>query len=92
MFVAAATIEDDVNVEIWGVTDAGEVLLATKTYIADLPPGEMSASIETYIASVPSPLYDLKLKVDGGNTDELGVVAECVTSDNEVEWGALVCL
>ncbi len=85
-------ITDDVTVEFWGLTEGGEVLLGTQIYIADLEPGWMGESVETRLRAVPAPLYDVILKIDGGNASEVSAVSECDESDNEAAWAAFVCL
>jgi hypothetical protein len=87
-----ATVDDDVTVEIWGVTDTGNVLLHSELYTLSMPAGWMGPSVETRLTGIPHPLYDIYLSIDGGTSEELGLVSECVSSDNQVEWGAIVCL
>lgn len=82
----ASTLTDDVPVEIWGATDAGEQLLWSGTWEDDVASGVMAASITTVISGLDGPLYDLWLVADG-----LGGTDECDEADNRVVWGAQVC-
>jgi hypothetical protein len=87
----SADITDDVSVEVYGETDAGDVLLYSTTWTADLPAGRESAAEMVELTGVPKPLYDLKLKLDGGDASSVGVVGECDENDNEDNWGVLIC-
>ncbi|MDP2314802.1 MAG: VCBS repeat-containing protein [Pseudomonadota bacterium] len=87
-----AEITDDVTVELWGVTAAGEELLASEIWSWDLEPGWMAESVETRLAAVPIPLYDVILRIDGGDDTSLSEISECVETDNEMEWGGVICL
>lgn len=87
-----ALVTDDVTVELVGTTDTGEVVLATEIITDNIPNGWMSESHETRIVAPPTPLYDITLRIDGGLSEELGQVAECSGEDNEIAWGALICL
>jgi hypothetical protein len=86
------TVTQDLQVEFWGVTDSGDILLHTETWTADLPPGVMSESVETELTGVPTPLFDVRVEVDGGNSSADSQLDECDETDNSEEWGAVVCL
>ncbi len=85
-------IEDDVVVEIWGVSDGGDVLLATTTYSGTKPANWMSNSQQTEITGVPVPLYDVSVSIDGGNLEDGGEVGECDETDNVATLGSPLCL
>lgn len=87
----AEDIEDDVQVEFWGATDAGDVLLGTELWTADLLAGWMAAGVETVLPVTP-PVYDIWITIDGGADPDRSEIAECDETDNEETWGALVCL
>jgi hypothetical protein len=88
----SSAITDDVQVAVYGVTDSGDVLLATQTWTADLLPLYQTGSETIELTGVPSPLYDVYVTVDGGNDSPDSQVRECHEDDNEARWGAPVCI
>ncbi|MES2643081.1 MAG: FG-GAP-like repeat-containing protein [Myxococcota bacterium] len=85
-------VEDAVQVEFWGDTDAGRVLLGTVSWTADLVAGVRTPSESIEFTGVPSPLYDVIVTVDGGDDTGAGVVDECYEDNNTASWGSAVCL
>jgi hypothetical protein len=84
-------VTDDIEVEIIGTTDTGDVILDTVTWTATLTAGYMDASVETHLTGVPTPLFDIRIEVDGGSSLDRSQVGECDETDNEIEWGEIVC-
>ncbi|MDP2309640.1 MAG: FG-GAP-like repeat-containing protein [Pseudomonadota bacterium] len=84
-------VVDSVELEFWGDTDAGRVLLGTSTRSANLPAGVRTRSEFIELTGVPSPLYDIIVTVDGGDETGSGVVDECYEDNNTANWGAVVC-
>jgi len=84
-------VEDDFDLEIWGDTDSGLVLLGTERWTGTVLQGTKSDALEIRLSGVPSPLYDVIAMVDGGDNITLSMVDECHEDNNESEWGALVC-
>ena len=82
---------DPIAVEIWGVTGAGPELLHTFNWNAALPQAYLSESYAVELTGVPTPLYDLIVKIDGGEDNRLGVVDECHEDNNVTKWGEFVC-
>lgn len=85
-------IDEDLPLTIYGDTDAGEVVLWEGVWSADLDPAWMAGAESVEITGVPFPLYDVRIAVDGGNDAPSDELRECVESDNENIWGALVCV
>lgn len=85
-------ITDTFPVEIWGVGETGETLLYTTDWTAGAEAGFMENSTTVTITGVPLPLYDVFIKVDGGNEMDYDMVDECIEDDNEQTWGAYICL
>jgi len=84
-------VTDDLEVEIIGTTDTGDVILDTVTWTATLTAGYMDASVETHLTGVPTPLFDIRIEVDGGSSLDRSQVGECDETDNEIEWGEIIC-
>ena len=87
-----ADIEDDITVDFYGETDTGSVLLGSEVFSSNLDAGWISQSQESTFTGIPHPLYDITMVVDGGSDESGGEISECVSDDNEITWGALVCL
>lgn len=85
-------IDEDIVVDFYGETDAGEVLLYSTLWTAALPAGWMAEAQQTTLYDVPTPLYDIRMALDGGNNSTQSEVSECGENDNEMMWGALICL
>mgnify|MGYP001571705822 FL=1 len=84
-------VDDDFDLEIWGDTDSGLVLLGTERWTGTVAQGTKTDALEIRLSGVPSPLYDVIAMVDGGDNITLSMVDECHEDNNESEWGALVC-
>lgn len=41
---------------------------------------------------VPTPLYDVFVTIDGGNSEDGGEIGECDETDNEARLGSPLCL
>ncbi len=81
-------VTGNVNLQVWGTTPSGQVLLTTDTWSAPLPAGWLSESAYLEIPGAPADLTDITLLiVGGGNAD----ATECDTGDDLVAWGAPVC-
>ncbi len=85
-------VTDSFNIEVIGETGSGEVVLDTISWTVGLAQGHQSESIAIQLTGVPTPLYDLKVAVDGGNSESLSEVNECYETNNEDTWGAIICL
>ena len=85
-------VTDSFNIEVIGETGSGEVVLDTISWTVGLAQGHQSESIAIQLTGVPTPLYDLKVAVDGGNSESLSEVNECSETNNEDTWGAIICL
>ncbi len=86
-------VNGEVSVELYGETDAGEVLLA-ETAVDGVPAGAWAAGETLVIEGVAEmdPILDLIARVDGGNdADNDGDWPECDESNNEDTWGEDVC-
>ncbi len=84
-------VEGDIQVDLYGVTDAGDVLLGSALFLGGVDPGWMSPSESIEVRGAPTPLYDLIAVVDGGDGRSPGVYAECDEADNEDGFGGVVC-
>jgi hypothetical protein len=84
-------VTDPIVVDIVGETAAGEVILATYTWNVGIPQGTRTDSVDVEIVGVPTPLYDIKVEVDGGNDGTFSDIDECYEQNNEDIWGAVVC-
>ena len=84
-------VEEDVRVDLYGVTDAGDVLLGSALFVGGVDPEWMTESQSIDVAAIPTPLYDLIAVVDGGQGRSAGVYAECDEDDNEDRFGGLIC-
>jgi hypothetical protein len=85
-------VTDDIPVAIYGVTDTGaEVLLYETTWTDDLDPEWMSSSAEVEISGITTAIYDIVIRIDGGNSSTSSSMTECDETDNEYDWGAYVC-
>lgn len=85
-------VTDPFNIEIIGETTTGEVILDTITYTAGVTQGHQTDSLSVELTGVPTPLYDIKAAIDGGNSESLSEIDECYETNNEDTWGAIVCL
>jgi hypothetical protein len=84
-------VTDDFNVEIWGVTNTGDVLLDTFAWTPDVPQGTKSTGETIELTGVPHPLYDIYVSIDGGDETATGIVDECHEDNNVTDWGAYIC-
>lgn len=84
-------VEDDVLVEFYGVTLNGDILLGTYTYTPTLVAGEETQSQPIELTGVTGPIYDLVVKIDGGDDATNDAVSECYENNNEERWGVQVC-
>ncbi len=85
-------VTDPIEVNIVGETDAGEVILATYTWSVGILQGTRTDSVSVEMTGIPTPLYDLKIEVDGGNHESLSQIDECYEENNEDVWGGILCL
>lgn len=85
-------VTDPFSIEIIGETNAGEVILNTVSWTVGLVQGHQSDSLAIELMGVPTPLYDIKVAVDGGNSESLSEINECYETNNEDTWGAVLCL
>lgn len=85
-------VTDPFNIEVIGETNAGEVILNTVSWTVGLVQGHQSESLAIELTGVPTPLYDIKVAVDGGNSESLSEINECYETNNEDTWGAILCL
>jgi len=84
-------VEDDVLVEFYGATLNGDILLGTYTYTPTLVAGEETQSQPIELTGVTGPIYDLVVKIDGGNNAAADAVSECYENNNEERWGVQIC-
>jgi hypothetical protein len=84
-------VTDDVQIEIWGETATGTQILSTYTWTSDILQGTESASESIELTGVPTPLYDLSVTIDGGDSSSLDQISECHEDNNVTEWGAFIC-
>lgn len=85
-------IDDDVTITFWGVTDRGEEELGSTVYGGNKPAGWLANSQQTELDGVPTPLYDVFVTIDGGNSEDGGEIGECDETDNEARLGSPLCL
>ncbi len=85
-------VTDPFNIEIIGATDSGDVILDTVSWTVGLVQGHQSDSLSIELTGVPTPLYDLRVAVDGGNSESLSEINECYETNNEDTWGSIICL
>ena len=84
-------ITEPVDVTLHLVTNEGEKQVATQTITHPLPAGEMLDSVSFELSGLEDwIIYDVTLKVDGGNGLE-GSFIECDETNNEDSWGTSVC-
>lgn len=76
-----------VNVEIYGRTDAGTVLLGTDAWNTTIEAGWISESAYIELTDVPAPLHDISVWVVGSTSE----AEECDTTDDLTNWGSEVC-
>lgn len=76
---------------LYGQTDAGEVQLWTGTWYGDVGGGWRASAEQLELSGVPTPLYGLRLTLDGGNDATNGILDECDETDNEDIWETAVC-
>jgi len=84
-------IEDDIVVDFYGATGAGQALLGSYTYTPTLIAGEETESQSIELTGVVAPIYDLTVKVDGGDNAVNDDIPECYEDNNEDYWGVQVC-
>lgn len=84
-------VDTPIHVEFWGRDDTGAYrLLGDTTWTDPLPSGQVAHSTGILLTDVPTPLYDLTMKIDGGN-DGVSAVEECHEDNNETTWPDTVC-
>ena len=67
-------------------------LLTTYTWTSDVAQGVQTASESLELTGVPTPLYDISIRVDGGDEDASGGdISECHEDNNTTEWGEFIC-
>lgn len=80
-------VEDDVNLEIRAITDAGDISVWNHAYHDGLEAGMRSASIEVDLESVPTPVYGFIAIVNGDDA-----VNDCHDENDENTWEESFCL
>ncbi len=80
-------VEDDVNLEIRAITDAGDISVWNHAYHDGLEAGMRSASIEVDLESVPTPVYGFIAIVNGD-----AAVNDCHDENDENTWEESFCL
>lgn len=78
-----AAVDDPVEVEFLGETDAGTVVLGTATWSAGVASGERTGSTEIEL-SVPGTLYALRARLSSE-------ADQCDSADDEATWTGVVC-
>ena len=81
-------VTGNVNLEVWGSTPTGQVLLARDTWSSPLPAGWLSESAYLEITGAPAELSDITVWIVGGGNDD---ATECDVGDDLTTWGAPVC-
>jgi hypothetical protein len=76
-----------VEVEVYGLTETGRVLLGTETWTVGIATGMRTESLHLVFTGVPTPLLDLEVVLDGRRA-----IAECDDGNNTAGWGGVVCL
>ena len=85
-------ITDPFKIEVIGETDTGEVILKSVDWTVGLVMGHQSDSLSIELTGVPTPLYNIRVAVDGGNSESLSEISECYETNNEDNWGSIICL
>jgi hypothetical protein len=85
------SVEEPVQVEIWGDTSSGLIQLYSMTWTASLVAGAQTGSESVELTGVPPVVYDLIIKVDGGEDPSVGVIDECYEDNNTANWGDVIC-
>ncbi len=85
-------VTDPFKIEVIGETDTGEVILKSVDWTVGLVMGHQSDSLSIELTGVPTPLYNIRVAVDGGNSESLSEISECYETNNEDNWGGIVCL
>ena len=85
-------ITDPFKIEVIGETDTGEVILKSVDWTVGLVMGHQSDSLSIELTGVPTPLSNIRVAVDGGNSESLSEISECYETNNEDNWGSIICL
>ncbi len=85
-------VDEDVDVELYGVLDSGEERRLGSTTVTDTIPAAQSLDSVTMVVSpVPDTLATIYAKVDHGNNATTGVVGECIEDNNEDNYNENLC-
>ncbi len=80
-----ADVTDAFDVEVWGATDTGTVLLHTLPWTGGVPAGTRSASVAVEL-TLPGPIHGLTITVDAG-----GAIEECDEANDTIEQDEPYC-
>jgi hypothetical protein len=78
-----------VDLEFWGLGDAGMVFLASHSWNGTVEPGMMTESAFIELRNVPRPLHNVQVRMVGTSNEG---IEDCQSSDDIYTWSSEVCL
>ncbi len=81
-------VSERLEIEFWGVGDSGYTLLGEATWSGIVEPGMMTEADFIQLTGVPTPLYDIDVRIAGTTSGEF---EDCDDGDDIDKWGAQIC-